>query len=75
MSNTESFLIVDDLVGLNEVIDFEKVAKLVSEYNQTNAHQQNARIYSFSMTFNLEETKKKCKPFWETITSNEDAER
>lgn len=75
MSNTESFLIVDDLDGLNEVIDFEKVAKLVSEHNQTDAYQQNARIYSISMTFNLEETKKKCRPFWEAITSNEDAER
>lgn len=63
MSDTESFLIVDDLIGLNEKIDQAKLSEIANEYRQTNTYRKKGREYYFSQTFNLKD--------WEALTSND----
>ena len=55
MSDTESFLIVDDLIGSNEKIDMEKLEKIANDYKQTNSHCEKGRECSCSLKFSFVE--------------------
>lgn len=69
MSDTESFLIVDDLIGLNEKIDLEKLKKIANDYRQTNSHceKDGVREYSCSTKFSLVEMEKELRAIAEEM--------
>lgn len=69
MSDTESFLIVDDLIGSNEKIDLEKLKKIANDYRQANTHceKDGVREYSCSTKFSLVDMEKELRAIAEEM--------
>jgi hypothetical protein len=77
MSDTESFLIVDDLIGSNEKIDMEKLEKIANDHRQTNTYceKDGVREYSCSIKFSLVNMEKELRAIAEEMLLTEDAKR
>lgn len=67
MSDTESFLIVDDLIESNEKTDLEKLKKIANDYRQTNSHCEKGREYSVSLKFSLVDMEKELRAIAEEM--------